>query len=313
LLRRPAHARHFAAVWRCIWLPQTETPPHDYLRDELDEWVTVQFQSGASYDRIVRQLLSVAPPASPAGNAERQTTPVTFLLANDMRPEELAANTTRELLGVNLECAECHDHPFAAWKREQFWQTAAFFARGASSQAIPNIAIPDSGQTVAAQVWTGESIAWPDDRDAATPRHVLAQWVTSPRNPLFAQNAVNRLWAYLLGAALCEPVDDLTSAGEGPHAELLAELADQFVSHGFDVDFLTQAILESRVYQLSAGQSRETPESSDFSAAAVRSLSGEQLFDSLQVATGRALVQADLESAERLLGRRRFVDAFRTY
>lgn len=310
LLRQPAHARHFASVWRRIWLPQTQAPPHDYLADEFEHWLALEFQSRTSYDEIVRRLLSAASPPQSAVSSHRPGAPKTFLLANEMRPEELAANASRELLGVNLECAQCHDHPFASWKRQQFWQAAAFFVNSDVSAEAPEIPIPDSSETASAQVWTGDQLDWVSSDEASSPRRVFAEWTTSSTNPYFARNAVNRLWHHLLGAPLCEPIDDLSSADQSPHAELLDKLATALAAHDFDLRFVTQAIMESRTYQLNGPRTEESRSQSDFDVAAVRSMSGEQLYDSLELATGRPALQLDLDSPERLLQRRQFVDAF---
>src|SRR5262249_47462046 len=152
-----------------------------------------------------------------------------FYQVNENKPENLAAATSRLFLGVKLECAQCHDHPFAQWKREQFWSYAAFFGNlqpqrtmgeiilGGGVQETGNqhtIKIPGTDKVVPARFLDGSQPDWQTDSNTRT---VLANWVTSPENPYFARAAVNRLWAHFFGHGLVEPVDDLLSDQGGSH------------------------------------------------------------------------------------------------
>jgi Protein of unknown function (DUF1549) len=116
-----AYARHTAILWRREWIPQADTPRFAELSEQVDGWLTERIREGTPYDRIVRDLLTAsqgrtAPGTRPVGDSR----PVTFLAAGEYQAENLAANTTRAFLGLNLDCAQCHDHPFARWKRDQF-------------------------------------------------------------------------------------------------------------------------------------------------------------------------------------------------
>src|SRR5207253_142828 len=152
-------------------------------------------------------------------------------------------------LGVRLECAQCHDHPFARWKRDQFWSQAAFFVAGAKPAADrPHVPIPGSQRVAHARFLDGTQPPWPS---ALSPRQTLADWLVTPENPFFARAAVNRLWGHFFGIGLVDPVDDLTEANPPSHPELLDELASAFAAHQFDIKFLIRAILLSNAYQLS--------------------------------------------------------------
>ena len=158
-----------------------------------------------------------------------QPTPLAFYLAKDVKPENLAASTARLFLGIRLECAQCHNHPFAQWKREQFWSYAAFFA-GLGRQNQPDgspgaireiydkreLAIPGASQVVSAAFLDGQEPNW---KYRVGPRVTLADWVTAPQNPFFARAAVNRLWAYFFGTGLVDPVDDLGGQNPPSHPE----------------------------------------------------------------------------------------------
>ncbi|MBX9626073.1 MAG: DUF1549 and DUF1553 domain-containing protein [Gemmataceae bacterium] len=310
LLDSPAHARHTATFWRREWVPQTDTPQFAVLADDIEDWLAARVRGNAPYDRMARDLLT-APRVQPAKGV-----PTTFLVASEFKPESLAANTARAFLGVNLDCAQCHDHPFARWTRDQFWQTAAFFARPPADRleaATFEIAVGDTKRTVAARLLTDRDPAWPAAPTPDAGRAVLADWVTAADNPYFARNAVNRVWANLFGVGLVEPLDDLSGENPASHPELLDELAKAFADSGFDLKYLTAAVVGTKAYQLSS----VVPQggSTDprlFAAAAVRGLTGEQLHDSLRVAAGLPAERADLDPIDARRGREGFAAKFRT-
>lgn len=297
LLDGPGYSAHFGAVWRRAWLPQAaDNPNAAFLAPAFEAWLRGRFRENAPYDRMVRDLITV--PVSPirfdpTGNTDQP--PFAFLQANEYKPENLAASVTRLFLGVKIECAQCHNHPFENWTRPQFWQTAAFFAglpgtpdpriRAFNERAdVHTISIPDSKQKVEATFLDGSAPKW---TKGANPRKVLADWVTAPANRYFAKNAVNRLWAYFFGAGFVEPLDEPSDANPPSHPELFDELASAFARSGFDLKLLIRAITASRAYQLSSsapGASTSGPRT--FHRTAVRGLTPEQLFDSLAQATG---------------------------
>jgi hypothetical protein len=278
----PLYVRHFTHFWRRQLLAQTPAQPDSVLAP-LEGWLGRHVRANTPYDRLVRGLLTDAGA-------------VGFFLANENKPENLASRTSRLLLGVKLECAQCHDDRSGGkWKRKQFWEYAAFFAgpgriRVSGSKTWVEGRFPDGSR--------------PDRRGAVTPRQALAGWVTRPDNPWFVRAAVNRLWQYFLGVGLIDPVDGLGVEGNAPsHPELLDELARQFVTHDFDLKYLVRAIVLSRTYQRSGHQTH--PRQADprlFARAATRALTPEQVSDSLLLATGyrpdRAKGAADAPRAE---------------
>src|SRR5262249_21536713 len=220
-----------------------------------------------------------------------------YYLAKEFKPENLAAGTARIFLGINVECAQCHHHPFADWKREQFWSFAAFFA-GVKSQRLQDflqpgnedlekheLTIPGTEKVMQAKFLDGTEPVWKEKRGG---RATLAEWMTSPDNPYFARAAANRTWAYFFGTGLVEPLEEMVGSQNAPsNPELLDLLAKEFVAHKFDLKYLMKAITSSRAYQLSSvtthkGQSDPTL----FARMPLRGLTGEQLFDSVAAATG---------------------------
>jgi hypothetical protein len=310
LVESGAHFRHMATFWRREWIPQTDTPQFAGLADEVDGWLAAKLRDGEPYDRIVRELMTAKRAKAGPG------TPTTFLAASENKPENIAANTTRAFLGINLDCAQCHDHPFARWTRDQFWETTAFFARPSAATNLEKVkfevTIPSTKKTVGPRFLADPQPQWPDVLDPDTGRTVLATWVTAKDNPYLAKNAVNRVWANLFGTGLVEPLDDLSGENPASHPELLNELAKAFADSGFDLKYLTTAIVLTKAYQLSS--TTATGGSANprlFALSGVRGLTGEQLYDSLRVAAGLPPERDDLGSASVVRDRKRFADKFR--
>lgn len=298
LLESPAYVKHSANVWRALLVPEADFTAQ-FTRPVMEAWLRKQFAANAGYDRLVRDLLT-APVAGDRGlniyGGGEGPTPVAFYSNKEYKPENVGAATARLFLGVKLECAQCHNHPFARWTRQQFWEFAAFFA-GFDAQTqmgfVTNLreikdrrelAISGGSKVVQANFLDGTEPKWKYNVGS---RQLLAEWVTSPKNLFFARAGANRLWASLFGTGLVEPVDDLRAENPPSHPELLDELASQFAVHQFDFKYLIRAITASRAYQLSSVSSHPTQEDPRlFARMALKGLTPEQLFDSLTLATG---------------------------
>ncbi|AMV25715.1 hypothetical protein VT84_15060 [Gemmata sp. SH-PL17] len=321
LVASGGYTRHAATFWRRIWIPQADTPQFARLADGFEEWLAARLAEDARYDAIVRELL-VAPTAQrprrgyrPEGGQAAQT----FFTASESKPENLAANTARAFLGVNLDCAQCHDHPFAKWTREQFWETAAFFTPpvpAADGKPVRlELAIPGTKRSVTAAVLTGTPRTMPAELSPTSGSKVLADWVTEKDNPFFAKNAVNRLWADLFGTGLVEPLDDLGGENAPSHPELLDDLGRAFADSNYDLKYLTKALVLTKAYQLSSVAPAGRSSSSDaklFARMPVRGLTGEQLYDSLRVASGLPVERDDLDPLNALRERKSFAAQFHT-
>jgi hypothetical protein len=294
LLASERYPIHFANVWRGWVLPDAGEQSESLL-PSFEMWLRDQLRSNASYSSIVRAMV-----AGQGGSANGTDV---LVRASQSKPEALAAITSRLFLGVKLECAQCHNHPFARWQRKQFWEFAAFYSRlsvpgrtffasnadttGAGSIA-GEIKIPDTDKTVKAHFLDGNA---PDIKAIAGKsdyRAVLADWMVANDNPWFARAVVNRYWEYFMGTGLVEPVDEESSDNPPSHPELLTLLAEQFAEHDFDLKYLIRAITSSRAYQLSSKQTHASQADRRlFARMKVRGLSPEQLFDSLALATGQ--------------------------
>ena len=290
LLASPRHATHLANTWRQIMVPgglDLEELPNVA---GVQNWLRRQFAQNMRYDRIVSDFLV----ASGGG----ESGPALYYTSLELKPEKLAASTARIFLGLQIECAECHKHPFDHWTQEDFWSYAAFFARLQQSdmQRGPtdvslvdldtgDVKLPDSETIVPPRYPDGQTV---DTSAAGTRRVQLAIWMASRDNPYLAKAAVNRVWSHLFGRGLVEPVDDLGPHNPASHPELFEELTAYFVASGFDLRELLRTLTHTRTYQLSSRTASEQPAPELFAAMAIKTLTAEQLFDSLnQIVGGR--------------------------
>ncbi len=231
-------------------------------------------------------------------------------------PEAIMENTTHLFLGVRFNCNKCHDHPFERWTQDQYYETAAFFSQVGLKRDPKN---PDGnlGGTaveLARPLWEevfdkpdGEMIHGrtaavttalvPYDRDLAaqlkteddklTRRQQLAKWMVSPENQYFARGYVNRVWGYLMGAGLIEPLDDIRAGNPPTNPELLDHLTTVFVESGFDVQELMRSICKSRVYQLEIATNKwNADDRQNYSHALPKRLPAEVLYDAVYTVTG---------------------------
>jgi hypothetical protein len=208
-------------------------------------------------------------------------------------------SVTKNFLGVQLQCAQCHNHPFTDWKQTEYWGVADFFEKvqitgprnPVQQQGVPGIAegngrqgrrlpLPDSAKNVPARFLGGPEVKL-GDKDK--PRAVLAQWMTDRDNPYFAKAAVNRVWGQLFGRGLVNPVDDLNDENPPSHPQLLVDLADQFAAGGYDLKDLYRAICLTKAYQRTSKPfgGNDDADPSLFARVTIKVMTPEQQFDSL--------------------------------
>ncbi len=292
LLARPRHPAHLANVWKRVMLPADMNVQQFGGDLGFESWLRGRFADNVPYHTLVSEVLLATGAANDAG-------PLLFYTVLELKPEELAASTSRIFLGVQIQCAQCHDHPFDHWKREDFWGYAAFFARlnrptgqqpfltdGNSGEVM----LPGTEQLVLPRFLGGEIS--PDDA-GPTRRARLAAVLTSAENPYFTRATVNRAWALLFGRGLVDPVDDLGRHNPPSHPELLDELAEYFVASGFDLRRLLRTLALTEAYQLSSRTSPGTEVRPElFARMAMKTLTAEQLYDCLTEAMRRRELQA---------------------
>jgi hypothetical protein len=257
LLERPEYADFWANKWADLLRPNPYRVGIKAVHT-FDSWLRDAFRRNKPYDQLVRELLTAK------GSTFRNGAVVVF---RDRRePAEITPMLSQLFLGIRLECAKCHHHPFEVWGQDDFYGLAAYFARigrkgtGLSppisggeesffATAAGEVKHPDSGKVIPPKPLFGEAAALDDERD---PREVVADWMVSEKNPYFARVIVNRVWADLMGRGLVDPVDDLRATNPPSNPPLLDALADDFVKNGYDLKKLIRTITTSYVYGLSS-------------------------------------------------------------
>lgn len=295
LLSGPTYIVHYTNVWRATMLPEADT--EQIVRTFLpgfEAWLRSRIAENRNYAEIAEEVLTLAVTPQDVQGFEQATTPtpVAFYRAKEGKVENLAAATSRVFLGVRIECAQCHDHPFDDWKQDAFWSYAAFFSEVQPPQpGMPDalrdtrsLAVPGTDRTVPARFLSGDEPNWDG---APSNRAVLAKWIVSTENPYFARAAVNRIWAHHFGVGLVDPPDDFGPYNPPSHPELLDRLAAEFAANGFDFKFITRAITASSTYQLTSRQTDDSQQAPrTFARMPVRGMTPEQIFDSLAQAVG---------------------------
>lgn len=256
LLRQPEYVDHWANQWADLLRPN---PYRVGIKAVLnyDNWIRQQFRDDVSYDEFARRLITAKGSTWHNGAAT---------LYRDRRsPDEIATLMSQLFLGVRLECAKCHHHPFEKWSQHDFYSFAAYF--GKVGRKGTGLSPPISGSEEIMFVSNKGDVRHPvtdevlppkplfgtaDAADRADPREALAEWMTSSENEYFAQVQVNRVWAQLMGRGIVDPVDDLRSTNPPSNAKLLDELARHFQATGYDQKALIKTIALSHVYGLSS-------------------------------------------------------------
>ena len=266
-------------------------------------WIRKEIAANTPYDQLCYKVIT-------ANGSTKENPPASYYkILRD--PDLMMENTTHLFLAVRFNCNKCHDHPFERWTQDQYYQTTAFFSRVGLQRDPKNAAGDIGGSAVegAKPLWEdvfekpdGETthlrtsavapptFPYPAQFTAApeaTRREQLAKWITSPDNQYFAKSYVNRVWGYLLGAGIIEPLDDIRAGNPATNPELLDWLTKKFIESGFDVQQLTKMICKSQTYQRSVATNEwNADDTTNYSHALARRLPAEVLFDSLYAVTG---------------------------
>jgi hypothetical protein len=293
LLASNDFGKHQADIWQALLLPRT-SDNRFVAFDAMTTWLTEQFNKNTPWDKLVRDLLTAT------GEVEKNGA-VTYFLANPT-PDKLTDNATRNFLGLQLQCAQCHNHPFTGWKQNEYWGMAAFFTK-VRFDGNPRQAAMGNGTVGVHEGGRGRALRLPESAKVLPPKFlqaeqpqingerylpVLADWMTSPGNPYFSKALVNRLWTQLFGRGIVNPVDDMHEGHPPSHPELLTDLAQQFAANHFDVKDLSRAICNSQAYQRTSKPAGNNADASPelFSHMAVKVMTPEQMFDSLTQVLG---------------------------
>ncbi len=289
LLERPEYAEYWALRWGDL-LRVNNTKVSASGVHKFRRWIVAAVRNNMPYDKFVAELLLAD------GNTFDNPPANYYRTAGDMN--DCTETTAQLFLGIRIQCAKCHNHPFERWTQDNYYGIAAFFNRVQRKKTTnPDelvVYVGRSGEVTqprtGAQMkpWlplTGDvDLPGEDDRRAA-----LADWLHKKDNPLFAHAAVNRIWGYLIGRGIVEPVDDFRASNPPSNEELLNALVKDFIDGGFDQKKLIRTILNSRTYQLSSRKNDfNKNDEKYFSHARTRLLGAEPLLDAICHVTGVA-------------------------
>lgn len=264
------------------------------------EWIRDGIARNKPYDQMARERIAAQGYGGPALHY--------YLIGGDLpSPQDMMGEQVRVFLGRRLDCAQCHNHPYEPWSQNQFWGMTAFYGQLTrvgdinTGTAPYNIILDDpeghgvlgkGGPTVHPRNKTEVQPAFlsgePAGQNAAEdPRASLAEWMTSPDRPEFAEAIVNRIWGRFFGRGIVDPVDDFKLANPATHPDLLAALAEDFRAGGYDLRQLMRRIVRSRVYQLSSfPNASNRSDRTNYARAHPRPLDAEVLLDAISQVTG---------------------------
>lgn len=285
MVRRLLHSRrfdhHLSERFSELLVP-ADDPAQALDTRPLQVWLEERFRRDTPYDHVVADLLVASGPVDQG--------PAVFFASRESEPTRVATATSQIFLGLQLQCAQCHDHPFDDWKQEDFWNFAAFFGQ-LRQRAVGNRQwVEDDrnqqlrtteGTLVSTPMYPGVSQP-PEPDPAGLRRRQLTIWLASRDNPYLARAAVNRAWQHLFGRGLVEPVDAMDAYQHSRHSQLLDELAEYFVDQRFDLRALYATLAATDAYRRSSVyRGADRPGAEWFAVMAVKTLTPAQYFDTL--------------------------------
>lgn len=291
LLAHPEYAEHWANKWTDLLRPN---PYHVGIKATLayDTWIRDAFRKNMPYDQFVRELITARGSTFRNGN--------TVMFRDRRAPDELTTIVSQLFLGIRLECAKCHHHPFEVYGQDEFYSFAAYFAK--IGRKGTGISAPISGSEEFIFAGTSGTVkhpltsapmtpkplfgTGPNAENFDDPREALAEWITSDQNHYFAQAMSNRVWADLMGRGFVDPVDDLRATNPPSNGPLLSALAADFRAQRYDIKQLIRRITTSYVYTLSSlPNDKNVADYRNFSRHYRTRLRAEVLLDTVSTAT----------------------------
>ncbi len=286
LLQSEAYVRHMTDIWRELLIPTTAASTrreHDYMI----RWIESSLRESKPWNRFASELIG-------AQGMQDENGATTFYITHESL-DEVTDRVARVLLGVSIQCAQCHNHPFNDWKQDDYWGLAAFFAgvkqvykrensverygigpEGSRAKFIT----PPSQKVLPAKFLLGESPQLEKDTSAVP---LLADWLADENNPFLARSITNRVWHQLFARGLVEPLDDLRAANPATHPEVFDLLVEQFKRHNFDLRYLIRAICHTRAYQRTSRPNKSNANDIQYySHMAIKVMQPYPLYSSLQ-------------------------------
>ena len=289
LLSSPEYADFFANKWTAMLKNRRDDASDITSNFAFYAWVRDSLLANKPYDQMVRELL--------AATGTVIANPPVAWYKRVKEPKQQLEDVAQLFLGVRMQCAQCHHHPFERWSQDDYYSLSAFFTqvgRKPSATRGEDLIFHKRGVAVATNIKTGASLkpgalgdAIPAIAPDEDPRLKLADWMSSPQNPFFAKALVNRYWKHFFRRGLIEPEDDIRDSNPPTNPELLAALEKHFIESHFDLKALVKVIVQSNAYQLSATPNEHNiADVQNYSRYYPRRLQAEVMLDAIDDLTG---------------------------
>ncbi|QDV21073.1 hypothetical protein Pan153_57550 [Gimesia panareensis] len=323
LLKNPSYVTNWSTIWTRLLIGRSTS--REINRRALQDFLVQSFGENRSWNDIVFDLVSAEGDADSNGATN-------FLLAHlNNQAVPATAITTRLFLGTQIQCTQCHNHPFNDATQSQFWEINSFFKQTKivrkkrvnkkGEKAAPQLALVSLSKGGTTFYETRQGLMQPaypkfagvkiPDGPNVNRRQELAKLMTSGKSDQLARAMVNRMWAHFFGYGFTRPIDDMGYHNSPTHPELLEALAQQFIKSDYDIKQLIQWICLSDAYRLSsrfaADNSADDPDDGstpNFSRMYVKQMTAEQLYDSLQVTANPTEIVTDYHSAWKKMQKR---------
>jgi uncharacterized protein DUF1549/uncharacterized protein DUF1553 len=289
LLDSTDYADYFANKWAAILRNKRRLDVEKRSTFSFHEWIRESLNENKPYDRFVREILT-------ATGTPGQSPPVGWY--REVKDASAQLEDTAQLfLGLRIQCARCHHHPFEKWSQQDYYSFSAFFSQvGRKRGQVQNedrifhkvglatAQNPKTGQSVKPSGLGSQPLELSPEQD---PRQVLADWMSNKDNPFFARSLVNRYWKHFFGRGLVDPEDDMRVTNPASNPELLDALSKDFIEHLFDLKHLVRTITNSTVYQLAAEPNDwNQDDKQNFSRYYPKRMNAEVLLDAIDQVTG---------------------------
>jgi len=284
LLNGPDYAEFQANRWIAVLKNRRDDTSDLASNFAFHAWVRDSMLANKPYDQFVRELLAATGPVI-------DNPPVAWY-KRVKEPKDQIEDVAQLFLGVRMQCAQCHHHPFERWSQDDYYSLAAFFSqlgRKPSGTRGEDLIFHKRGTASATNIKSKAVLkpaafgdAMPPIAPDEDPRLKLADWMKTPGNPYFAKALVNRYWKHFFGRGLIEPEDDIRESNPASNPELLAALEKHFIKSGFDLKDLVRVIVRSRAYQLSSTPNKDNvADRQNYSRYYPRRLPAEVLLDAV--------------------------------
>lgn len=302
LLASTAYADNFANKWNLVLRNKKRNADDTEGTYEFYQWIWNSLYENKPFDRFVHDILTAS--------GDPRVSPAVIWYREVDQTNEQVEDTAQLFLGLRIQCARCHHHPFEKWSQDDYYGFSAFFSRLGHkplaeaahnkirekrlyhSEGIAEAANPRTGKLLRPTALGGKPLSIPADHD---PRVQLADWMARPDNPFFAKAIVNRYWKHFFSRGIVEPEDDMRQTNPPSNPELLDALAAHFISSGFDLKDLVRTICTSSTYQLSSlPNDYNVKDRQNFSRYYPKRLSAEVLYDAFHRVTATSQAYSGL-------------------